>query len=174
MRLQDISPGDLPLYESIHCDPQMMEGLGGALSRERVAQMLRHALESVKTGTAWVFKIISDDERASAAGTVCIWENSWQGESINEIGWMILPEFQGRGMGTKAVSAILERARSEGRWDVIHAFPSTANARSNSICRKMGFSMIEECDLEWSGRSLRCNHWRLDFSAGAGERPDEK
>jgi GNAT superfamily N-acetyltransferase len=36
---------------------------------------------------------------------------------------MVLPAFQGRGLGSDAVRAVLSKARSEGRWDVVHAFP---------------------------------------------------
>jgi RimJ/RimL family protein N-acetyltransferase len=163
MELQTISLDDLPLYESIHCDPRMMAHLGGAWPKEQMPQKLRNNVASVEAGTAWIFKIIADENSVCAAGSVCIWENSWRGERINEIGWMILPPFQGRGLATKAVRAILDKAQSERRWDIIHAFPSTGNAASNSICRKIGFSLIEECNLEWAGHILRCNHWRLDL-----------
>lgn len=163
MKLRNITPDDLPLYESISCDPGMMADLGGAFPKERVPQMLRNALDSVEAGTGWVFKIIPDETTGHAAGTVCIWENSWRDEIINEIGWMILPPFQRQGLGSEAVRAILDKAQAEKRWDVIHAFPSITNAPSNALCRKMGFSLIEECDLEWAGRMLRCNHWQLDL-----------
>lgn len=163
MQLRNISIDDLSLYESLHCDPKMMMHLGGPLSKEQMPQKLQNNLALIEAGTAWVFKIIPDDDSASAAGSVCIWENSWRGESISEIGWMILPSFQNRGLATKAVRAILDKARAEKRWDVIHAFPSTTNPPSNAICLKMGFSKIEECDLEWSGHILHCNHWRLNL-----------
>ena len=161
MELQDISLEDLPLYESLYCDPRMMEHLGDAWPKERMPQKLRDVVASVEAGTAWVFKIIAKEYPERAAGSVCIWENTWQGERINEIGWMVLPEFQGRGLATQAVRALLDKAQRKGRWDVIHAFPPTPNAASNNICRKMGFTRIEECGLEWAGRLLRCNHWRL-------------
>ncbi|MGH9894961.1 MAG: GNAT family N-acetyltransferase [bacterium] len=75
--------------------------------------------------------------------------------------------FQGRGLATAAVRSILRKARSESRWDMIHAFPAVTNAPSNAICRKTGFSKIEECDFPFRDRTLRCNHWRLDLrSAG--------
>jgi RimJ/RimL family protein N-acetyltransferase len=75
---------------------------------------------------------------------------------------MVLPEFQGRGVGSEAVRAVLQKARSESRWDVVHAFPAITNARSNAICRKLGFSKLEERLIE-RDRILRCNHWRLDL-----------
>lgn len=163
MELQNLSLDDLPLYESIFCDPRMMAHLGGAWPKELLPQKLKNNVASIEAGTAWIFKIIADGDSVCAAGSVCIWENSWQDESINEIGWMILPSFQGRGLGTQAVRAILDKAQAERRWDVIHAFPSTTNIASNSICRKIRFSLLEECDLEWAGRAFRCNHWRLDL-----------
>jgi RimJ/RimL family protein N-acetyltransferase len=145
----------------------MMAHLGGAWPKERMPQKLRDNLAHVEAGTAWIFKIIADEDSNCAAGSVCIWENSWQGERINEIGWMILPSYQGRGLGAQAVRAILDKAQSERRWDVIHAFPGISNTASNSICRKMGFSMIEECAIEWAGHILQCNHWRLDLRSQA-------
>jgi RimJ/RimL family protein N-acetyltransferase len=89
----------------------------------------------------------------------------WRGQTINEIGWMLLPEFQGRKLASEAVRLTLERARAEGRWDVIHAFPGVTNGPSNGICRKLGFSMQEEVEVEYVGRPLRCNHWVLDPSS---------
>jgi RimJ/RimL family protein N-acetyltransferase len=80
---------------------------------------------------------------------------------------MVLPSFQGQGLGSEAVRSILSRARSEGRWDVVHAFPPTSNARSNAMCRKMGFSKVEECDFAFRDRILRCNHWELDLKSAA-------
>jgi RimJ/RimL family protein N-acetyltransferase len=71
---------------------------------------------------------------------------------------MVLPAFQGRGLAGEAVRSVLERTRSERRWDVIHAFPATTNGPSFAICRKAGFLKVEECDLDYAGRILRCNH----------------
>jgi GNAT superfamily N-acetyltransferase len=108
----------------------MMEHLGGPLPREGLADKLRLDVASAEAGDSWIFKIVPDDDPHAAAGTVCIWEHEWRGRSINEIGWMVLPAFQGRGLGSEAVRSILQRARAESRWDVVHAFPPVANARS--------------------------------------------
>lgn len=168
MELRQLTIEDLALYESMNCDPQMMKHLGGPLPKESMPQKLRRDVETIESGSAWIFKVIADGNHADsqAAGSVCIWEHAEGDEVINEIGWMILPQFQGRGLGSKAVRAILDKARAERRWDVIHAFPATGNEASNAICRKMGFTLLEECDLEWSGRQLRCNHWRIDLREG--------
>lgn len=163
MKLLNISLEDLSLYESVHCDERMMAHLGGSWLKEQMPQKLRRDVALVESGRAWVFKIIPDDS-GLAVGTVCIWENTWRGGIINEIGWMILPQFQGRGRATQAVRAILDKACSEQRWrEAIHAFPSITNEPSNAVCLKTGFSRIEECDIEYASHLLRCNHWRLDL-----------
>jgi RimJ/RimL family protein N-acetyltransferase len=163
MDLRNIELDDLALYESIHCDPRMMEHLGGPLPSEGLAEKLERDVASAAAGETWILKIIPDPGSGTAAGTVVVWDHEVAGETFTEIGWMVLPEFQGRGLGSEAVRTVLDRARSEGRWQVINAFPPTSNPASNAMCRKMGFSMIEEVDFEFRGRILRCNHWQLDL-----------
>jgi RimJ/RimL family protein N-acetyltransferase len=46
---------------------------------------------------------------------------------------------------------------------VIHAYPGISNGASNAICRKAGFSLVGERDIDYVGRILRANHWRLDL-----------
>jgi hypothetical protein len=60
--------------------------------------------------------------------------------------------------------AEVQRARSEGRWEIIHAFPGVTNGPSNGICRKLRFSKVEELDITSWGGTLRCNHWVLNLS----------
>jgi RimJ/RimL family protein N-acetyltransferase len=123
VELRTIELGDLSLYEQIHCDPAMMEHLGGPLPREGLAEKLERDVASTEADESWVLKIVPDEETGLAAGTVCIWPRLWERDTINEIGWMVLPAFQGQGLGSAAVRAVLDRARAERRWDVVHAFP---------------------------------------------------
>ena len=38
-------------------------------------------------------------------------------------------------------------------------FPGATNAPSNALCRKFGFELLEEVDVDYGGRALRCNRW---------------
>jgi RimJ/RimL family protein N-acetyltransferase len=163
MELRNLGLDDLPLYESIHCDPRMMEHLGGPLPREGLAEKLRRDVASTAAGETWILKIIPEPDTGTAAGTVVVWDHEIKGETFTEIGWMVLPEFQGRGLGSEAVRAVLRKARREGRWHVINAFPPVSNPASNAMCRTLGFSKIEEVDFQFRDRTLRCNHWQLDL-----------
>ena len=76
---------------------------------------------------------------------------------------MILPGFQNRGMASQAVREVLEKATEERKFGQIHAFPAVTNGPSNKICAKNGFTNLGECQAEFAGRGLRCNHWRIDL-----------
>lgn len=82
---------DLPLYERLATDPVTMAELGGPLPREGLSDKLRGIVEDVEAGRVWYCAIVPDGQPAVGAGMVCIWNQDWEGEPINEIGWMVLP-----------------------------------------------------------------------------------
>ena len=163
MELHPVTVGDLPLYEATLCDPRMMKHLGGPLSREDMPDRLRRDVATTAADETWVLKVIPDPTTGVAAGTIAVWDHDLDGEAVTEMGWMILPEFQGRGLGSQAVRAALDRARATGRWAVIHAYPPVSNPASNAMCRKNGFVLVGERDFVYRGHALRCNHWMIDL-----------
>jgi RimJ/RimL family protein N-acetyltransferase len=83
---------------------------------------------------------------------------------MSEIGWMVLPEFQGRGIATTAVRMLLALAGEQERWGLVHAFPAVTNAPSNAVCRSagFGFGFAGEQDTTFAGRVFRTNHWVIN------------
>jgi len=155
--------GDFALLQKLLGDPGMTEHLGGPETDHQLVK--RHArFQSLKQdGIGRMFKIIY---RASgeAVGSVGYWEKTWHGEQIYEIGWSVLPAFQGRGIAAAATTSALSRARSDGKHQFLHAFPSVDNLPSNAICRKVGFTLVEECEFEYPiGNFMRCNDWRINL-----------
>jgi len=61
-----------------------------------------------------------------------MWSHDDDGEHLSEIGWMVLPPFQGRGLGKRAVRALLELSRDEER------------------------------DIDFADRLLRATHWVIN------------
>ena len=156
VRIVPWGPGDLPLLEALLGDPAMMEHLGGPESPEKIAER-QERYESMPAG---VFKVV-EVESGTAVGWVGYWDKTWRGAEVYEVGWFVLPAFQGRGIAGAATAQALDAARAEGRRPFAHAFPSVENAPSNAICRKLGFELLGPCDFEYPpGQQMRCNDWR--------------
>jgi len=161
--LQPWSDDDLPLLERLLGDPGMMAHLGGPESPEQILQRHQRYLRLPETGTDHMFKIVWGP-KSEAVGSIGYWEKAWQGKLLYEMGWSVLPAYQGRGIATKAAEAVITRARLEHKHQFIDAFPSVSNAPSNAICRKLGFSLIEECQVEYPpGNFMTVNDWRFDL-----------
>ena len=110
VRIEPWGEGDLPLLEKLTGDPAMMEHLGGPESPEKIAER-QARYERADSG---MFKIV-DVATGEAVGSVGFWPRSWGGEEVNEIGWSVLPAFQGRGIARAATAQAIEVVRSRER-----------------------------------------------------------
>jgi RimJ/RimL family protein N-acetyltransferase len=164
LELRVYAEEDLALTEALECDPEVMRELGGPVTKESAGQTHRKRVAIVEEDP-WYFAIVPD-EGGPPAGEIGIWKSEWQGEPVDEAGWMILPAFQGRGIASAALGMLIDRLRSDGgRSDRIHAFPGITNAPSNALCRKHGFEHLGESEVKFRDRPLRVNHWALDLTA---------
>jgi RimJ/RimL family protein N-acetyltransferase len=164
VRLEPWGEGDLPLLEKLLGDSEMTVHLGGPESAEKLAERQVKYQRLPDSGAGRMFKIV-DDETGEAVGSVGYWDKTWREQEVYETGWSVLPAFQGRGIASEATAQAIARARSDGKHRYLHAFPSVDNAASNAICRKLGFTLIEECEFEYPpGSFMQCNDWRLDLS----------
>jgi RimJ/RimL family protein N-acetyltransferase len=156
------SDADLDLLRRLNA-PEMTKHLGGPETEEQILKRHRRYLDPGAEGSSQMFRVVTLPDR-QAAGSIGYWERVWRGETVYETGWGILPEFGGRGLATAAGFAVIARARAEKRHRFLHAYPSVGNPASNAICRKLGFTLLGECDFEYPpGNPLRCNDWRLDL-----------
>lgn len=92
MQLRDLSNDDQWLHDSA-----MMSELGGPLPSEGLAEKLHRDVADVASDACWISVIVPDDDPIAAAGTVSVWSHVVDGESVNEIGWIVLLPFQGAG-----------------------------------------------------------------------------
>jgi len=162
VRLEPWAAGDLALLERLNA-PEMTAHLGGPESAEKLADRQRR-YEQLRADRGRAFKVV-DDATGEAVGSVVYWDRRWHDQDVFEIGWGVLPEYQGRGVAREAVGQAVARARAEGRQRFLHAFPSVDNAPSNALCRGLGFELLGEGDFEYpKGSFMRCNDWRLDLS----------
>lgn len=163
MELVPYSDADLWLTEALETDERVMAELGGPWPHHDIQGIHEDRLEVTDRGTWWFTLVPSPGSRP--VGMLGIFESQHDGETITEAGWSVLPEQQGNGYASAGLRLLLERVRADGRWGAIHAFPAVTNTPSNALCRKFGFEHHGQVTVDYGGRSLRCNHWRLDPSA---------
>ena len=142
-------------------DPRMTEHLGGPESLDKLRER-QGRYERLGDGDR-ALKIV-DVASGTGVGWVGVWTKEWREEQVYEIGWSVMPEFQGRGIAVAGTGRAIELAKRDDKHRFMHAFPSLENAPSNAICRKLGFELIEACEFEFpKGHFMTCNDWCLDL-----------
>ena len=109
--LEPWSDGDLPLLERLLGDPRMTEHLGGPVSPQQLRERQRRH-ERVE-GSDRMFKIV-EAASGEGVGSVGFWTKTWRDAEVYEVGWMVLPGFQGRGIAARATAEAIVLARRDG------------------------------------------------------------
>ncbi|MGV9263467.1 GNAT family N-acetyltransferase [Kitasatospora sp. NPDC003701] len=167
LRIEPWTDADLALLRRINT-PEMKKHVGGPESEEQLLARHRRYLDFVPSGLGRMYRIVLLPG-GEPVSTVGYGTRTWQGATVHEMGWNVLPPHQGRGIAVAATRAAVAAARAEARHRHLHAFPDVANPASNAVCRKAGFTLLGETDFEFPpGRPMRSNDWRVDLRADLG------
>jgi RimJ/RimL family protein N-acetyltransferase len=160
VRIEPWGEDDLPLLQQLLGDPAMMEHLGGPESPQKILERQARYVPA----DSGMYRIV-DVPSGEAVGSVGSWPRRWRDEEVSEIGWSVLPAFQGRGIAREAAAQTIAVARAEAARRYLHAFPSVDNPPSNAICRALGFTLLGARAVGYPpGHPLTVNDWRLDLS----------
>ena len=161
--LRPWAAGDLWLLQRLLGDPEMTRHLGGPESQEAIRA--RHERFLVADPESHGLFAVTAGPAAEAVGWVGYWESEWRGELVWECGWNVLPEAQGRGVATAAAALMVGDARRRGRHRHLHAIQAVGNDASNALCRRLGFELLGEVEVDYpTGVVMRSNDWRLDLA----------
>ncbi|BBJ42030.1 GNAT family N-acetyltransferase [Streptomyces antimycoticus] len=143
--------------------PEMTSHLGGPESEEQILVRHRRYAELTGPGAGRMYRIVLLPGEETV-GSIGYWEREWRGESVYETGWAVLPPFQGRGIAAAAAGEVARAAAAQRTHRYLHAYPSVGHPASNGVCRKAGFTLVGECEVEYPlGTMMRCNDWRLEL-----------
>lgn len=163
-RIEPWTEAGLDLLRRLNTD-EVKQHLGGLETDEQLRTRHQRYL-NFAPGHGCMFRIVVPGAGGGPVGTVGYGERSWQGNTVYEMGWSVLPAYQGRGIATAAARAGAAHAAAQRKHRYLHAFPGVDNVASNAICRKAGFMLNGECDFEYpAGQFMRSNDWQLDLTA---------
>lgn len=157
VRFQPYSDADLALTVALETDAAVKRNLGGPLTRDEAARVHQRRLDGMARGD--LFYTVTVDGEPEPVGIAGIFETRWEGGTVFEAGIMLRPGFRTRGVGLEALRMLTELARTEKGLRELHGFTALSNHAANTMGRKFGFELVGECDLDYEGQPLRCNHW---------------
>jgi RimJ/RimL family protein N-acetyltransferase len=165
MELRPYGEADLALTTALENDPVVMRHLGGVAGAGRPLDVHRKRLAGVAAGE-WYRTVVPDDED-EPVGLVAVWRTPWEGGTIHEFGIMFRPEHQRRRLGLAASLQLFDEVAAAGTVPEVHAFTAVGNEPADQGCRRLGFTPVGECDLDYEGEALRCRHWVRPLTGGA-------
>jgi RimJ/RimL family protein N-acetyltransferase len=140
VRIEPWADADLELLRRVNT-PRMRADVGGIETDEQLLLRHRRWLGFVPAGVGRMFRIVLGPDQV-AAGTIGYAERNWKDGWVYEMGWNVLPPFQGRGIASHAVTMAAAQAAADGKHRYLHAYPSVDNPASNAVCRKAGFELL--------------------------------
>ena len=133
--IRKMRPGDADALYRLLSDPEVMRYLEPPYDRVQAEAFLHHA------GLSEPPLVYAVEENGSFIGYVIY--HAYDAESV-EIGWVLLPEYWGRGYASALTDRLIDRARQAQKSVVLECAP--AQAATRRIALKKGFRACGICD----------------------------
>ena len=133
--IRNMRPGDADALYRLLSDPELMRYLEPPYDRVQAEAFLHHA------GLSEPPLVYAVEENGSFIGYVIY--HAYDAESV-EIGWVLLPEYWGRGYASALTDRLIDRARQAQKSVVLECAP--AQAATRRIALKKGFRACGICD----------------------------
>ncbi|RKR82525.1 ribosomal-protein-alanine N-acetyltransferase [Mucilaginibacter gracilis] len=141
--LRQLRPTDAPQIHELRANPEVNRyidrpastGVADALA------FIQKIITLTQNGHSfyWAITLKSED---LLIGTLCFWNIDEANQSI-ELGYELLPDYQGKGIITEAITEVLQFGFTQVGAKAIMAFPSANNARSVAVLQKLGFELSD-------------------------------
>lgn len=108
------------------------------------AEEFIHKINNGITKNEWIYWAITLKNTDKLIGTICYWNISKE-HSKGEIGYELLPDYQGKGIMQEALAIIIEYGFEKMKFYSIEAVMSPENSKSIKLLEKNGF--IKESNI---------------------------
>ena len=97
--------------------------------------------------------LVTDRVSGMLIGRAGLEHREYDGKVELELGYLIAPQWQSRGIATEICRAILEYARQNLYFERVNALTDAGNVPSIALLERLGFEYIEDMDV--TGRRMR-------------------
>ena len=137
--LRELSVQDALQIHALRSDPKIA-AMTGRTPSTGIEDAMAHIYKIGKLieNNASIYWVISLLDSPSLIGTICLWNFDTE-NAIAEIGYELLPDFQGKGFMREAIAAVIKYGFEELKIKTITAFPSANNISSVKVLKMAGF-----------------------------------
>lgn len=137
LALRRFTPGDLGLLVRLHSDPEVMRYTGGVLARERSAEMLRcRILDDYHRHPGLGIWLTIERATGDPVGMHLL--NHIRGEALIQVGYLLYPQYWGRGYATEMAARLLEYGFLELGLPELHGITDPPHVVSQRVLLKIG------------------------------------
>lgn len=137
--LKPVELSDLQNLHNLRTNPQVAKYIGRDINKS--PEETRQFIEMVKKNKFYfTIKTIDQNE---FVGTITLW-NIDRSKKYAELGYELLPQFQGKGLMSEAVEALLKYAFDEMGIEAIEAYTHRENVASKKLLERRGFKLVAD------------------------------
>jgi len=142
--LRHVLEKDYELINKLHSDPIVNAFVGrdnsSSLEKAQAYILRMRGLVERQECLYWIITLKNNDH---LIGSACCWNYDIE-NGIVEIGYELLPEFQGQGIMTEALKSVIEFIFTKMKANLITAFPSSNNLSSVAVLKKLNFTFEDK------------------------------
>ncbi|MEW5854470.1 MAG: GNAT family N-acetyltransferase [Myxococcota bacterium] len=140
--LQPATAQDLPLLLELSRELNTLEHI--PFNPDEMRPLLRQLLADANVGRLWLLRV--DDETAGYAMLTFGFDLEYRGRDAFITELFIRPPFRGRGLGTQALTLVLDAARNLG-LSAVHLEVRPENGSAVRLYRNLGFKAHERITM---------------------------
>ncbi|PBQ08972.1 GNAT family N-acetyltransferase [Pseudomonas syringae] len=135
--LRTLLASDWPLFFRLHSEPETMQYVFGKIEEPQIRKGFDHRLpEWTPASDHWLCLVVMDAQSHAELGVSGFRILS---PAHAEVGYLLLPEHQGKGFGTESCRAIIDYAAAIG-LDSLESTVTDGNIASCKVMEKCGFT----------------------------------
>ncbi|MCW3479102.1 GNAT family N-acetyltransferase [Neisseriaceae bacterium JH1-16] len=157
--MRQLHAQDWPLFLRLHREPGVLDHVADPMDEAQIRQRFDERLPAWHIQAPYgLCLLISEREDGQPVG-VTGFLGAWQPHRQAEVGYLLLPEQQGRGYATESLREVVRFALVDCGYHKLTATVTAGNAGSRKVLEKVGFRLEGVLREHFLLRGEWCDDW---------------